>query len=280
MGVRTTVALLTLVALLVAAPSQAQRPPAPQSAQWHPSIGLPLPSIGLALPSIGLPHPPTGLPPLDTRPLLPVGSRPADSSRAARGNRGGGRRVGAGVVLVPLVVPFVVAPMAVAAPAGGPPRRTLEPASPPAPRQQAFGTVWLEIEPAATVQVYVDEFYVGETEGLGGRLDLEVGSHVLELRTPGNEPLRFKVQIDSGRPLTYRDTFRPLGNGSPQEAHAAGDSAPALDSSAASGTGTPPTAAPPMTLYLIPGCYAGNVPPDEIVLPDRCDKVRTMRLER
>jgi hypothetical protein len=40
---------------------------------------------------------------------------------------------------------------------------------------------------------------------------------------------------------------------------------------------TPPTLAPdppppPSTFYYIPGCYMGNVPPDDVELPKGCDR--------
>jgi hypothetical protein len=66
----------------------------------------------------------------------------------------------------------------------------------------------------------------------------------------GFETLVFNASIGAGRTITYRAALKPL-----------------------EGATLPPAAAP-STLYLIPGCYLGNVPPDQVKLPENCDLSR------
>ncbi|HYU80441.1 MAG TPA: hypothetical protein VEK56_15735, partial [Vicinamibacterales bacterium] len=37
---------------------------------------------------------------------------------------------------------------------------------------------------------------------------------------------------------------------------------------------SPPVQPPHSTLYFIPGCYLGNVPPEDVALPSTCDLSR------
>lgn len=261
MLVRSTVALC----LLLAPASLHAQPTSTSSVPWHPTIGLPLPTIGL-------PHPPMGLPPLDTRSLLPTTSPvPVPGGGQVFAPPGGvvGPRRGANVFFFP----FLLGPVVPGAVSARPGVSVSPPIAPP--RSPARGTVWLEIEPSTTVQVYVDEFYVGETDGHGGRLELEAGPRSLELRAPGYEPLRFRVYVERDRTMTYRDSFIALRNdGSAKRSSPGSASAPANPAPGA------PAASKPMTLYVIPGCYAGNVPPDEAVLPEGCDKARATSIIR
>lgn len=209
-----------------------------------------LPSIGLPLPRIGLPHPPMGLPPLESAGTPPALGAPG----LVRGPRWGGRSQRGPFAPVVLLPPYYwYLPVAGASPSAppAPPRE--------APRQAA-GTLWLDVVPAVPMQVFVDGYYIGTTEELGTGLELEAGPRRLELRAPGYEPLTFGARIDANRTLTYRETLRRRDGGA---ASAAPPSVPTVAPPAAPGV--------PMTLYVIPGCYAGNVPPTSAMLPTGCD---------
>lgn len=208
-----------------------------------------LPSIGLPLPRIGLPHPPMGLPPLESAWTQPAQGAPGPVRGPGRGGRAQ-RGAFAPVVLLPPYYWYL--PVAVAAP--------FAPPAPPreAPRQAA-GALWLDVTPAVPMQIFVDGYYIGTSDELGTALQLEAGPRRLELRAPGYEPLTFGARIDANRTLTYRETLR-------REDAAASAASPSRP------TVAPPAAlALPMTLYVIPGCYAGNVPPTAAMLPAGCD---------
>jgi hypothetical protein len=71
--------------------------------------------------------------------------------------------------------------------------------------------------------------------------------------------LRTPLRVGTDRPLTYRATLRAL---------------PAP---------TPAVAVPDdreSTFYVIPGCYLGNVPPEEVTLPATCDRTRVTTIRR
>ena len=80
----------------------------------------------------------------------------------------------------------------------------------------------------------------------------------MEFRAPGYESLVVDARIVPGEAVTYRGALNPI--------------APAA----------PPTPAPlppvapagGLTLYVIPGCYLGNVRPQEARLPEGCDLSR------
>jgi hypothetical protein len=115
------------------------------------------------------------------------------------------------------------------------------------------GFLRLEVEPAASLQIYVDGVFVGTPADLRGELELRAGAHRIEIRAPGYESLTFDVRIEAERGITYRGNLR------------------------ATGAPPPPPAAPIVvptgsrTLYVIPGCYLGNVLPDKERLPAGCD---------
>lgn len=231
--------VVALAALAVMTTAAAAQPPARN-----------LPSIGLPLPRIGLPHPPMGLPPLESAGTQPAQGAPGPAPGPRRGGRWQ-RGAFAPVVLLPPYYWYL--------PAAG-----AAPFAPPAPPREAprhaTGTLWLDVTPAVPMQVFVDGYYIGTTDELGTGLDLEAGQRRLELRAPGYEPLTFGARIDANRTLTYRETLRR------REDAAASAASPAVPPLA------PPSAPPvPMTLYVIPGCYAGNVPPAAAMLPPGCD---------
>ncbi len=143
----------------------------------------------------------------------------------------------------PMMV-FYVPPVAV-----GPPQTSASeprPVEPPMP-----GRVVLEVEPL-TAQIFADGYYVGVPDDFsaarGGRL-IEAGVHRIDVSAPGYEPAAVDLRVAPGQLLTYRATLKALA---------------------------PPTAVPPSTFYLIPGCYMGNIPPKDAHLPASCDPARVV----
>jgi hypothetical protein len=123
---------------------------------------------------------------------------------------------------------------------------------------------WLELrlEPG-TAQVYVDGYYAGEVSDFnqpGGRA-VEPGPHHVEIRETGYETSAFDVRLLPDQPVTYREDLRPLGGSEPPR----------------SAAGSRATAA--TTLYVIHGCYAGNVPPSQTALPPGCDPAQVQTLQ-
>jgi hypothetical protein len=117
--------------------------------------------------------------------------------------------------------------------------------------------VRLDVEPAGNQQVYVDGFYVGTPEDFAAGLEIEPGPHALEIRRAGYDALHTSINVVSGRSITYRGTLTKTIE--PASPDAGLPSAPAQPSAA------------PMTSYIVPGCYVGNVPPEDAGLPARCD---------
>ena len=117
-------------------------------------------------------------------------------------------------------------------------------------------------------QVFVDGEYVGTPADLDGQIELAPGTRRIEIRARGFEPLVFDARIVAGRIITYRETLnRAGGAGKAREpGGAAGKEPPATGSTSP----TSPTS-PKSTFYLIPGCYLGNVHPDQVKLPANCD---------
>ena len=244
---RSTLALLVLAATTGVA--QAQQPTVPAA-----SIGLPLPPIGLPLPIIGLPPASDAI-----RTSTPAHPTPD-------GRRHGHRPPAIILFGAPYAFGFEMW------------QQSATPgviASSPAPSSTAVvpapetGTLQLELQPR-DAQLFVDGEYVGTWGDLAGELELLPGTHRIEARAPMFEALTFDVRIVAGRTITYRGTLTRVEERRRQE--------PALPSA-----NTPPRPEPssrpvpppiPATFYLIPGCYLGNVPPDQVKLPDGCDLSR------
>jgi len=211
------------------------------------TLGLPLPTIGLPLPQIGLPLPQTGLPPVHPgapprtigRSPSSIDRHPVPNGRGARGPRG----------LVYFVPTFgwgaVVEPPPAQPPAGFEPK-------PP------MGRLRLELQPGVDPQLFVDGYFVGTLTDVGGGLTIEPGAHVLELHADGYEPFVVDVQIVADTSITYRGAMTALRPMVPPVFAA------------------PSEAAPPAraTIYMIPGCYVGNLPPRDVTLPPGCDAGR------
>jgi hypothetical protein len=119
------------------------------------------------------------------------------------------------------------------------------------------GMLLLDVTPA-TAQVFIDSAYVGNIEDLRtGGLTLAGGHHWVELEAPNYDRKTVEVTIRPGEPLRYRFDMTP-------ERRVQTVAAPA---------------APPQTMYVIAGCYAGNRPPVAANLPNGCD-IRQVRVIR
>ena len=110
-----------------------------------------------------------------------------------------------------------------------------------------------------TAEVLVDDLYLGTVDDLrrtGRGQPLEPGPHRLELRAPGYEPVTVGVRIAPDETLFYRRNLEATPRPGPP----------------------PPPPGVPKTFYVIPGCYAGDKPPQGERLPQNCDatKVRTI----
>src|SRR5438270_9009041 len=207
-------------------------------------IGLPLPEIGLPLPSIGLPLPQMGLPP---RPAE-RSERPERPERSERPERFERSRSTVLIYWPTFGWPYLP----------GTAVRSLP--TPPPAQKHASGRLRLELRPGLDPQIYVDGYYVGMLSDVGGELTLDAGAHTLELREEGYDNLRVDVQITADGAITYRAELKPVsGRGALPGPTASGADlqGPRLDV-------PPPT---PTTIYMIPGCYVGNVPPKDAGLP-------------
>ncbi len=262
---RVTIAVVVVVGLSVGADAQSSLRPERRSVFTPPvpGTGLSLPPIGLPLPSIGLPLPQMGLPPFGReRPAAADGvprdftdRRPAFEARH-RGRRSGGSMGRRSARTVFLFLPVVgrshpeVMTRTASAPAG-------------AAQTPAVGHVRLALQPGVVPQIYVDGYFVGTLDDVGGELALDAGPHTLELRADGYEVLEVAVDVTAGRSITYRGRLQPTVAAAPPSAAAV----QAL------------VEAPPLaqsTFYIVPGCYAGNVPPQDVGLPAGCDVRRAI----
>jgi hypothetical protein len=127
------------------------------------------------------------------------------------------------------------------------------------------GFLKLEVEPRALLQVFIDGYYIGTLSDLGDEIELRLGARRIELRAPGYRTLVFDTEIVPDRTIVYRGELEPVG------------AAP----------GTPPPAAiikpsvtpGPRTIYVIPGCYVGNVAPVQANLRAGCDVSKVSKIE-
>ena len=95
-----------------------------------------------------------------------------------------------------------------------------------------------------------------------GELTLDAGPHAIEQREEGYQDVHVDVQITAEALTTYRGALRPI-----VPPRAVGAQPPSAAPSA------PPAPAPaPTTIYMIPGCYIGNVAPKDASLPPGCDE--------
>jgi hypothetical protein len=138
-------------------------------------------------------------------------------------------------------------------------------AEPPPP---PMGALRLEVEPKESLQIFVDGVYVGTPADLGDELELAPGTRRIELRARGYRTLTFSAEIVDGRSITYRGSlYRDEVVGAPATPPPSAPSPKPVAVPAGSGT-----------MYMIPGCYLGNVSPKTVALPAGCDitKLKTI----
>jgi hypothetical protein len=125
----------------------------------------------------------------------------------------------------------------------------------------------LDIHPPHA-QVFADGYYIGTPEDfhahLGGAV-LEPGAHRIDITARGYEPVTFDVSLTRGQSATFRHTLVPI--------------APPPQAAPDTAVKVPPAVKKPVTFYLIPGCYMGNVPPKEVKLPATCDIARAVSMQ-
>jgi hypothetical protein len=114
------------------------------------------------------------------------------------------------------------------------------------------GLLRLAVTPLSA-EVFVDSLYVGTVADINARnvLELSEGAHRIEIRAPQYQTVTVDVRITPYETVTYRATLEPLRPAA---------AAPA-----------PPAPGPATTMYVIPNCYLGNVPPRPDRLPSGCD---------
>ena len=74
-----------------------------------------------------------------------------------------------------------------------------------------YGSLKLKIKPLEA-EVYVDGYYMGQVDDFDGvfqHLELEAGTHRIEIRAVGYQPLRFDVRVTPGRTISYTGDLRP-----------------------------------------------------------------------
>jgi hypothetical protein len=199
-----------------------------------------------------------------TQPLLQqfpgdVVPRPARGDRPEQFARPGERSGPAVVYVVPMG--WTSGPASVA-----PPSPTENPITVARPAVTT-GRLRLEVQPEHAWQLFVDAVFLGSHDDLGNEVELPPGPRRIELRAPGYEPLVFDARIELDRTITYRGRLERIVT-APQPPNAREPQHP----------DTPTTTAPApvaptgsKTLYVIPGCYLGNVPPQADRLREGCD---------
>jgi hypothetical protein len=73
-------------------------------------------------------------------------------------------------------------------------------------QQPAYGAVRIQ-GASSDAQVYADGYFVGAVSDFNGsqqQLSLTAGVHKIEVRTPGQPPVEFDVNIQAGQTVTYR----------------------------------------------------------------------------
>ena len=127
----------------------------------------------------------------------------------------------------------------------------------PVPAKPSMGALRLEVEPRELLQIFVDGVYICTPADLGDEIELRTGARRIELRAPGYRTLIFDAEISYDRSITYRGVLEP--------------NTPAPSSPPPSPKSPVVVPAGSKTMYLIPGCYMGNVSPKDVVLPAGCD---------
>jgi hypothetical protein len=226
-------------ALALSAVVGAQQTAAPKPSASQPSVP----------PPIVFPFPPLMPPPAGGL-TSPVPFTPSDPTRAPRD-----------LYRLPPGEPFNTRPHVPRGSGGayfGPIYTTPETAAVPGRPSPApvIGMLRFDVSPASA-QVFVDSYYAGRISDIDDQrvLTLAAGPHRIELRAPDYEPVTFDVRIDSNETIVYRNALeraRPRASAEPRPVG-------------------------PTRIYVIPGCYAGNLPPRADRLPAGCD-VKQLRV--
>lgn len=250
--------LLTLPAL-VSARQEAKRPP-PPTAKPLPAQPGSIGPIGLPLTSIGLPLSPLG--------IQAVPSAADQQRRNAQAPTPDPYAPHYGQADRPMHRPYYgyayVLPTYYGAGYSTPGTMPPAPVAPVVPS----GTVRIDVQPEDIAQIYVDGQYVGTPRDLDGRLALEPGTRRLAIRAPGYETINVDVKVVADRTITYRGSLSRIAT----ERELAPRSPPPSSTTPSVDAPAPPTApAGSRTMYFVPGCYMGNVPPSELKLPKGCD---------
>ena len=113
------------------------------------------------------------------------------------------------------------------------------------------GLLRLSVTPLSA-EVFIDSLYVGTVADINARnvLELPEGPHRIEIRAPQYQSVTVDVRITPYETVTYRASLELLR----------------LPTAA-----PPPAPGPATTMYVIPNCYLGNVPPRPNRLPSGCD---------
>jgi hypothetical protein len=208
-------------------------------------------------PSSSIPLPAHGLRPLPDREHRRPGQRDGDYRPRYRRPYSG-----ANVVFVPYAAPMVVEREVVVG------REVVDAAAgaPVIVEQPSLARLILDIHPP-TAQVFADGYYIGIPEDFrfedGGAV-LEPGPHRIDILARDHEPVSFDVNLTRGQSATFRHILTPTTRPQP----APNDAVKA-----------PPAVKQPVTFYLIPGCYMGNVPPKDANLPATCDIARAVSVQ-
>ena len=241
--------------------SREERLPA-ASARAYPTMSPPTPRPPSFRPGHGAaatPRPPSFRPGHGSQPL-------PNREHRGPGQRDGDYRPryrrpysGANVVFVPYAAPVVVEREIVV-------EREVVAETAVAPvivEQPAPARLILDINPP-TAQVFADGYYIGIPEDFrfedGGAV-LEPGPHRIDILARDYEPVSFDVNLTRGQSATFRHTLTPIVR-----------TQPARDAAVKA----QPSPKQPVTFYLIPGCYVGNVPPKDANLPATCDITRAV----
>ncbi len=112
------------------------------------------------------------------------------------------------------------------------------------------GMLRLDVTPESA-QVFVDSYFAGIITDIDDQrvLTLAAGPHRIELRASDYQPVTFDVRIDPHETIVYRAALDRVRPSAPVEPRALG----------------------PSRIYVIPGCYAGNMPPHADRLPPGCN---------
>jgi len=73
---------------------------------------------------------------------------------------------------------------------------------------QTYGGIRIDV-PQRDAEVYVDGNFAGTIEQNNGTVNLEAGTHHIEVHAPGFAPAAFDISVVPGRTITYRTALRP-----------------------------------------------------------------------